>query len=164
MKKQLTRREKRYRAKALFFTKRHTQKEICAMVGVTDATMSKWVKRFGWKKPDEAGLRANVQAFSIISHGFNDYLENNNPELFIAVRNEIKSYLKNTSSNGAKLLRVKAEIKELFNDPELIGKKFGGITVDQVDALGLIRAERLLELFKYRNQPVIELTIKEVNT
>lgn len=162
MEKQVSRRNKRYKAKRLFFTKKYTNKQICAMVDVTDATMSKWIKRFGWKKPDEAGLRANLKAFSIISQGFNDHLENNNPELYIALRKEIDSYVKKTSGGAAKLLIVKAEIKEFFNDPDLIGREFDGVTLDQVDELSLKRAERLLALFKYWNQPVIELTIKEV--
>lgn len=163
MEKQVSRRNKRYKAKRLFFTKKYTSAQICEMVDVTAATMSKWIKRYGWKKPDEAGLRVNVKVFGIISQEFNQYLELNAPQLHTEIIKAIKSYVKSTSGNAAKISKIKAEIKAFFDYPELIGQAFDGITVNQVDELSFNKLEELLAMLKGWDHPTIELTIKKVN-
>jgi hypothetical protein len=153
----------RHRAKVLYLSKQYTSTQICEMVGITNATMSKWVKRYGWKNPDEAGIRFNIKAFGIVSPAFSNYLEINNPEIFKTLKKEIVNYIKSSSGSGAKLQSIKKEIIDFFEYPELKGQQFDGITVKQVDTLSLKKAERLLALLKYWDQPAIELTIKKVN-
>ena len=126
--------------------------------------MSKWIKRYGWKNPEAAGLRVNVKVLSIISHGFNGYLELNNPELHTEVIKAIKRYVKSTSGGTAKISKIKLEIKAFFEYTELIGQAFDGITVNQVDELSFNQLETLLAKLKSRdNDTTIELTIKKVN-
>lgn len=86
---QVSRRKKRYKAKRLFFTGKYTSRQIAVMVDVTEATMSKWIQRYGWKNPDNAGLRMKVDVFSIIQPSFIDHLQHHNPALYSLVQGEI---------------------------------------------------------------------------
>ncbi|WP_295714178.1 hypothetical protein [Mucilaginibacter sp.] len=98
MNQQVSRRNKRYKAKRLFFTHKYTSRQIAAKVDVTEATMSKWVRQNGWKNQDTAGAVSLVTTFSIISASFYEHLEQSNPELLALVKDEICLYVKATSS------------------------------------------------------------------
>jgi uncharacterized protein YjcR len=100
MEQQVTRRNKRYKAKRLFFTGKYTSRQIAAMVEVTEATMSKWVKRYGWKNPETKGPVTTLAVFSIISPGFVEHLEQNNAELLIEIKTAISAYIKRKSKRN----------------------------------------------------------------
>ena len=77
----MPRRNKRYKAKALFYTQKYTSKQICEMVGVTQATMSKWIKKYNWRKSENVGFSRNIEALGLISPSFYNHLKANNQPL-----------------------------------------------------------------------------------
>ncbi len=160
MKQQVSRRNKRYKAKRLFFTHKYTSRQIAAMVDVTEATMSKWVKQNGWKDPDTAGAVSLVTTFSIVSASFYEHLELNNPKLLVLVKDEISTYVKVSSGAGKARKDLETQIKELYAKMDL--DEFGGINISDLPTLSKNKLNRLLDQLTEYSKPAIELTIKKV--
>lgn len=105
MAKQLNRDAKKTLAKELYLTNKHQQKEIAKMVGVTENTISRWVKEGKWEL-----LRANLTTTkeNVLSNWYAQLAELNRN---IAEREEGQRFP--TSSESDRMIKISAAIKKL---------------------------------------------------
>lgn len=85
-------------AKNLYFSGVKSQ-DICIVMGITEKTLSLWVKKFGWKKARETGtepLFSEAKAAKVypLYWDFANYLQVNDPELLAQIELQILNYLK----------------------------------------------------------------------
>jgi hypothetical protein len=159
--------QKRYRAKRLFLTKKYTSREICKMVGITEKTMSKWVKLYGWKDPETASLIPESEVFGFKHKGFYDYLKSNNPQLIESLKLELIGFI--DSSKGI-TARQKAQLNRLIssigldkNDQHLLYTEITGRPINDMSQLKYGESVTLIEYLGQEDN-VLELIIKKVNT
>lgn len=167
MENQVSRRNKRYKAKRLFFTKKYSSKQICEMVGVTQVTMSKWIKRYGWKNPESAGFVRKVEALGLISPTFYNHLKSNNPPLFDELIIEAKQFI---GANSSITVGQAESLKSLLHLTSLSDKsqyvfftEVTGRPIEKISQLKYDEAEYLIEhLSVFDENKTFELTIKQV--
>jgi hypothetical protein len=164
--KKVSRRDKRYKAKRLFLTKRYSATEICKMVGITDATMSKWVKKHGWKDPETAAIIPESAVFGFKHKGFYDYLKYSNPLLIESLRLELTGFIAaNKNISGSQKAQLKALITSIGldkKDQSLLFTEIAGRPIQEITQLKYKEAADLIDhLGSYDN--VVELIIKKVN-
>jgi len=166
MEKQVSRRQKRYKAKRLFLTKKYTARQIGEMVGVTDATMSKWIKQNGWKDPETTDLLPKSQVFGFKYKGFYAYLSNNNPQLIDILNFELKNFI---DTNRGIVAKQTAQLNRLIKsmgldekDQSILFAEIAGKPIDDIAQLKYKEAEYMIEYLKEYDK-VVELVIKKVN-
>jgi transposase len=105
MAKELNREAKKRLAKELFLTNKYQQKDIAGMVGVSEKTISSWVKTGKWDL-----LRANMTTTkeSVLSNWYAQLAEMNKT---IADREEGKRIP--TSSESDRMIKISSAIKKL---------------------------------------------------
>ena len=81
---------KKQEAKRLIITLGYNQKEAAKKVGVTENTMTKWCKQFGWSNSIEHQIR---QLHEGNLHAFAFFIEKNDPQTFKKVIALLISYL-----------------------------------------------------------------------
>lgn len=85
-------------AKNLYFSGVKSQ-DICIVMGITEKTLSLWVKKFRWKKAKVTGVEpmfseAKSAKVYPLYWDFANYLQDKNPELLEQLEIEILNYLK----------------------------------------------------------------------
>lgn len=166
MENQVSRKNKRYKAKRLFDTQKYTAREICKMVDVTEATMSKWVKRYGWKNPDTAGFTPKVAALGLIQPGLVDFLKQSNPEILHQLGVEIQKYsgsYKTITFYQAEKINLLVELNGLSDlDRVSLFSTVVGKRTEKVDQLKFDEAQYIIELLS-STEKEFEVVIKKVN-
>ena len=105
MAKELNREATKKLAKELFLTGKHQQKEIAAMVGVSEKTVGKWVKEGKWEY-----VRANLTTTkeTVLANWYGQLAEMNQT---ISEREQGKRYP--TASESDRMIKISAAIKKL---------------------------------------------------
>ena len=161
-----SRRQKRYKAKRLFFTNKYQSKQICEKVGVTLATMSKWIKKYGWKNPESAGFTRKVAALGLISPDFFNHLSTNNLPLLNEVVFEIKIFTganKSITVGQAEKIKSLIELRSLDNKGQYsLFTQVAGRPIEKISHLKYDEAAYLIEYLSREDQ-AFEVTIENVN-
>jgi hypothetical protein len=162
----VSRRNKRYKAKRLFLTKQYTSRQICKMVGITDATMSRWIKHYGWRDPETKAILPKSQIFGFKHKGFYDFLNINNPQLIESLNLELKKFI---DTNRNIVAKQKAQLNRLITaigldqkDQCTLFTEITGRHTEMLSQLNFNEAAYLIDhLSQYGN--VVELIIKTAN-
>lgn len=95
---------KRIKARRLFVYQFYNQKEAAFKAGVTEKTISKWIKLYGWQAEREnvannriKGLNESPATPTTIIDDLTAYIEENSPKIAKQVNPIIKNYLKQLS-------------------------------------------------------------------
>jgi hypothetical protein len=75
----------------LFLNGQFTQKEISQIVRVSEKTIGKWVKVYGWNKLNTGVL--SLKGDEHIISRFLKYTETENPELYKSLNNEFRQFI-----------------------------------------------------------------------
>ncbi|HEK20681.1 terminase gpP N-terminus-related DNA-binding protein [Mucilaginibacter sp.] len=166
MEKQITRRNKRYKAKRLFCTGKYTSRQISEMVGVTDATMSKWIQHYGWRDPETTALLPKSQIFGFKHKGFYDFLTINNPHLIESLNFELKKFM---DTNRNIITKQKAQLNRLIatigldeKDQCILFTEITGRNTEKLSQLKFNEAANLIDYLSHYDN-IVELIIKKVN-
>ena len=80
-------------ARYLIVVKGYTQREVSNLLGISERSMSIWVKKYKWKK-DIENEASKYGGLSEIMEGFIKYVKQRNPEISDEVKSLWVSYLK----------------------------------------------------------------------
>jgi putative ATPase subunit gpP of terminase len=167
MEKQISRRNKRYKAKRLYLTKKYTSREICKKVGITEKTMSIWIYTYGWNSPERDGLIPKTAVFGFKHKGFYDYLKNSNPKLIECLKIELKGFI---DINKGIIARQKSQLNMLIKpiglDKNEQCQLFSEITGRPIEDISQLKYKEAANLIEYVGQEdnLLELIIKKANT
>ncbi|MHB8207785.1 terminase gpP N-terminus-related DNA-binding protein [Mucilaginibacter sp.] len=166
MEKQVTRQNKRYKAKRLFSTGKYTSKQIATMVDVTEATISKWIKNHGWKDPETTAIVPKSKIFGFKHKGFYGFLKINNPQIVEILNQELKKFM---DTNRNIIAKQKSQLKMLIRPTGLDEKEqlqlFASIVDRPITEISQLKYNEALSLIEYLSEDdnVLELIIKKVN-
>lgn len=80
---------KKYEARMLYVVKKQTAKEISTLIDVSEKSVGRWIKKYGWKEDRDKPLNGNIAIDEFIQ-----YLQAKNPMLSIQYRMYALDYYK----------------------------------------------------------------------